>query len=241
MTEVLDIEITKSMDLIHVGDEFLLYVTIRNKFLQPIQKIGVTYDFPRGFFIWGKENQDALTKPRSRWQGFLQDYFYLPSETPTVFGSKRCMSWSVNILPGESYNITIPLRVGSFFPSRLKPDMYHLVFDITYTTNEEDHSFQARTDLIVYPHVGGVYLGAALGGVIGTILRFPQKPTPSLLELLIGSLSGFVMAIVFRRKANVQSFIAVEDFWGGFLIGIVAGYGGQQVLGSFLSPGSSGR
>ena len=149
------------------------------------------------------------------------------------------MSWDTHVLAGESYTITVPTRAGAFFPPSLKPDTYHLIVDIDFTYGGQEHSNQAKIDLIVYPHAGGVYLGAIMGGVVGAFLRAPSFSDQSVLKLLVGSIIGLVLAVVFRRKANVQSFIAVEDFWGGFLTGIVGSYGGQDVLGRFLVPGST--
>lgn len=241
MAEILDIEVTKSVDIVHVGDEFLFYITIRNKFSEPISRVNISYDLPKGFHIRMKGDQTSF-KRGAGWKNCIMDslqgYFYVPNESMTVFGSRRSMGWSTNILSGESYTITLPVRAGAMFVPNLKPDTYHLIFDIEYTYGNAEHNHQAKKDLIVYPHVGSIYFGAVMGGIIGAFLRMPSLTEQSILQFLIGSLSGLVLAIVFRRKTNVQSFIAVEDYWGGFLIGIVAGYGGQETLGKFLEPGT---
>jgi hypothetical protein len=39
-----------------------------------------------------------------------------------------------------------------------------------------------------------------------------------------------VIVIAFARKRDAQPFIAVEDVWGGFFIGFLAGYVGEQFL-----------
>jgi hypothetical protein len=170
----------------------------------------------------------------------MRNYLYTPSDQATVLGSKRSTSWQVDILPGEPYTITIPIRAGALLPAVLKPDTYHLVFEVEYIYQGLQHNQQARADLIIYPHVGGIYLGALLGGLVGIFLSNPTSSIAWPVDLLVGSVTGLVLAVVFRRKANVQTFIAVEDFWGGFLIGLVGGYGGPQVLTSYLAPGAGG-
>jgi len=244
MAEVLDVEISKSIDVVHVGDEFLMYVTIRNKFVSPITRIGVSYDLPKGFFIRVEQDDNALQNPQPAqgWSSSMaqafQNYFYIPSLPLTVFDSKRTMSWQTDTLPGESYTITIPIRAGAFFPPALQQDTYHLMFEIKYVFDNQEHIFQAKTDLIVYPHAGNIYLGSIFGGITGAFLRTPTFSTHLALNLFLGAITGLVLAVVFRRKANVQSFIAVEDFWGGFLTGVIASYGGHDTLNRFLAPGT---
>jgi len=37
------------------------------------------------------------------------------------------------------------------------------------------------------------------------------------------------MAIIFMaRKSDAQSFVSIEDFWGGLLIGFLVGYTGTS-------------
>jgi hypothetical protein len=43
--------------------------------------------------------------------------------------------------------------------------------------------------------------------------------------------AGGVPAIIFSaRKAEAQSFVTVEDFWGGLLIGFLIGYSGTTIF-----------
>jgi hypothetical protein len=45
-------------------------------------------------------------------------------------------------------------------------------------------------------------------------------------------LSG--MAVVFlARKSDAQSFVSVEDFWGGMLMGFLVGYTGTSFFGTY--------
>jgi hypothetical protein len=45
---------------------------------------------------------------------------------------------------------------------------------------------------------------------------------------------SFIAGVVLMRRKDVQSFITIEDFWGGILIGFVIGYGGIQALQSIF-------
>ena len=58
--------------------------------------------------------------------------------------------------------------------------------------------------------------------------------TDLLSKLVISLIFSFVAGVVLMRRKDVQSFITIEDFWGGILIGFVIGYGGIQGLQNFL-------
>jgi len=243
MVELIELAISQSSDIVHIGDEFLLYLKVRNPFPIPVKGVGVSYDLPKGFFIKKTEPEAAAQDWGARVIGAIIKFFHEPNFEESVFEKKRTMSWkNVEILPNETYTITIPLRVGAFFPRYLKADTYHLVFDFTYGLGDQNiaHSQQIRTDIIVYSHEGYIFAGAIAGGIIGAFIRKPSSISldaisPSLIpDIILGILTGIVLIVVFKRKSNVQSFIAVEDFWGGFLVGIVGGYGGQELISRYI-------
>lgn len=86
-----------------------------------------------------------------------------------------------------------------------------------------------------------VMLGGAVGGAAGSIARSLQdlqnggafgdlaQGTAVGALLLAVILSG--VAIVFAaRRAPAQTFVTVEDFWGGLLVGFLIGYSGTVVF-----------
>lgn len=49
-----------------------------------------------------------------------------------------------------------------------------------------------------------------------------------------------VAAVIFAaRKSDVQSFVSVEDFWGGALVGFLIGYSGATVFEGLTGIGSA--
>jgi hypothetical protein len=248
MADLLELSVSKSTDIIHLGDEFLLYIKVRNPLNSPIDGISITYDVPTGFVI--KKISKALVpfgssdQPSSLGSILLQRIknFFIPSHSEeTVFDNKKIMSWpAVQILASETYTITMPIRIGGHFLDKVKADTYHLAFEVRYGlgTPKVEHNQQVKTDIIVYPHSGYIFMGGIIGGIVGAIIRNPSSLFLSslllVLDIIIGVLTGIVMVLIFRRKSNVQSFISVEDFWGGFLIGIVGGYAGQEILSKYI-------
>lgn len=86
-----------------------------------------------------------------------------------------------------------------------------------------------------------VILGSAFGGVIGSIARSlqgeggavafsgPHANSTIGAVLLAAILSG--AAVLFSaRKSDTQSFVTVEDFWGGLLVGFLIGYSGTAAF-----------
>jgi hypothetical protein len=76
-------------------------------------------------------------------------------------------------------------------------------------------------DLSVDPSVPEVYSGSDFTGI-----STHQEP---ILGASLGAVGG--AAIVFAaRKTDAQSFVTVEDFWGGLLVGFLIGYSGTAAF-----------
>lgn len=102
-------------------------------------------------------------------------------------------------------------------------------------SNTSAFTTQVRTAL------WSVILGGVVGGIIGSVARSLQGSGGALsfsgphanstigAILLAAILSG--AAVVFSaRKSDTQSFVTVEDFWGGLLVGFLIGYSGTAAF-----------
>lgn len=104
-------------------------------------------------------------------------------------------------------------------------------------------------EISIRPSVYSIMLGSTIGGSVGSLARLLQI-NPSLswesfteVDFLVGIAVSIILsavAIVFMaRKSDTQSFLSVEDFWGGVLIGFLIGYTGAsffQELTGVASP-----
>jgi hypothetical protein len=88
-----------------------------------------------------------------------------------------------------------------------------------------------------------VILGGTLGGLFGSLARSLQvaKTLSVLAHHNLGTSIGALLlavilsgaAIIFSaRKTDAQSFVTVEDFWGGILVGFLIGYSGTAAFAS---------
>jgi hypothetical protein len=124
------------------------------------------------------------------------------------------------------------------------PSKYRLQFYVNYSfikPNETDNETVLEKiytntlahSLAIRPSVYSVLIGSIIGGMIGAIARLLQSPTiPSLqgtiVSLFLSIILGGMAVIFMARKSDAQSFVSVEDFWGGILIGFLVGYTGTS-------------
>jgi hypothetical protein len=83
-----------------------------------------------------------------------------------------------------------------------------------------------------------------LGAVLGTLARFfttvrQLEWQPLALAMGASIVMGLIASIALSRKATAQAFITVEDFFGGFVVGALIGYGGSTYFEKALIPEST--
>ena len=86
--------------------------------------------------------------------------------------------------------------------------------------------------------------GSIAGSIVGSLLRYlyDHSDVKTMFSLqIVGAvvtsvLLACVLVIAFARKKHVKPFITIEDFWGGFFVGFVAGYVGRPMIQSIV-PG----
>jgi hypothetical protein len=163
----------------------------------------------------------------------------------------------IALQPGSTavYTATFNVKNSIIFT----PSQYRLQFNVNYSFQPEKSSddFESRSnrdevftntvshEISIRPSLFSVILGAAIGGLVGSIARLLQithsNKTPlelpvSVVGVLISVMLSSISVIFIARKSESQSFISVEDFWGALLIGFFVGYTGasffEQVTGA---------
>ena len=161
---------------------------------------------------------------------------------------------NVALQPGSTVVYTAVLYVERSLV--FSPSQYRLQFNVNYSfhakkalsSNEEYEQGEeaiftntAAHELSIRPSVYSVITGAGLGGLTGAVARLLQVTTSekwqlfSSIDIFTSSITIVVavilsgIAVVFMaRKSEAQSFVSVEDFWGGLLIGFLVGYTGTS-------------
>jgi|tagenome__1003787_1003787.scaffolds.fasta_scaffold20984388_6 hypothetical protein len=151
--------------------------------------------------------------------------------------------------PGSTDVWTI--RLGSGRSPFVLPAMYHLQLTVIYSLDapaEEGSPAKTRlfsnTTSFTVPlkaALWSIMLGGAVGAAIGSLARSLQAATTidrlfetqgaATTAALVLAIMLSVAAIVFAaRKSDAQSFVTVEDFWGGVLVGFLIGYSGTAAF-----------
>ncbi|TQK80172.1 hypothetical protein FB563_7348 [Streptomyces puniciscabiei] len=149
------------------------------------------------------------------------------------------------------------IRLGTRRNPLFLPARYHLQLTVIYTVEpprdpaadtaaDSPHqrvfsnttSFTVPVKAALWKVMSGGVIGGFLGGV-GRALQQTRHPgalieTARLLPLIGALLLAVILsgvAIIFSaRKSDAQSFVTVEDFWGGLLVGFLIGYSGTAAF-----------
>jgi len=161
---------------------------------------------------------------------------------------------NVALQPGSTVVYTAILYVEKSIV--FTPSQYRLQFNVNYSFHAKKLSLpneqyeQAEEgiftntvahELSIKPSVYSVIIGASLGGLTGSIARLLQI-TPSekwqtfsstdivtsVITIAVAVILSSIAVVFMVRKSEAQSFISVEDFWGGLLIGFFVGYTGTS-------------
>ncbi|MGV9380031.1 hypothetical protein ACWDRB_29715 [Nonomuraea sp. NPDC003707] len=155
------------------------------------------------------------------------------------------------------------IRLGSNRSPFFIPAQYRLQLTVIYSltpikrTGQIDPSLAplfSNTTTVIVPvkaALWSIILGGILGGAIGGIGRSLQnaKTLDALFADHLGASLGSLFlslilsaaAIIFSaRKSDAQTFVTVEDFWGGMLIGFLIGYSGTAAFAEFPKVGQGG-
>jgi hypothetical protein len=154
---------------------------------------------------------------------------------------------NASLQPGNTAVYTILLNTKK--PFLFRPSRYRLQFNISYgfspksskTTNqplsvsEQIFINTISHELSIRASIFSVIAGSAIGGFIGGLARFlqvtpitrwQQEILTNIVTIIVAILLSIISIIFVARKSETQSFVSVEDFWGGILIGFLVGYSG---------------
>ncbi|MEO1668896.1 MAG: hypothetical protein AAFU54_29975 [Chloroflexota bacterium] len=152
--------------------------------------------------------------------------------------------------PGDTVVFTVKLK--PIFRLTFTPAQFRLQFNTLYTfvritEDVKDHiephdqvayhvNTTAKTISVRAP-VSALLIGSVVGAIAGAAVReliaYQSNGgfggwIPTLASFAIAMVLGGASVIFTARKSDTQSFVSVEDFWGGALIGFLVGYSGTS-------------
>lgn len=160
--------------------------------------------------------------------------------------------------PGNTDVWTILLGTYStwfFIPAQYKLQ-FNVIYSFTPLTNHIDNQ-ESTSELYINTtsqtlnirtSIWAIIAGSAIGGALGSLARdIQEKGAISgldiqnvVLNMAIATILGIAAVIFAARKSETQSFISIEDFWGGALIGFLIGYSGTAAFQNFTDVSTQG-
>jgi hypothetical protein len=151
--------------------------------------------------------------------------------------------------PGSTdvWTIRLKSRKTPFFvPAKFKLQLtviYGLEAPIDDDTIDRRDLYSNTTPFTVQVRAAlwSVILGSAFGGIIGSIARSLQgeggavafsgpNANSTIGAILLAAILSGAAVLFSARKSDTQSFVTVEDFWGGLLVGFIIGYSGTAAF-----------
>jgi hypothetical protein len=122
-----------------------------------------------------------------------------------------------------------------------KPTVLQLNSLLKYRVGSAERSQVISAAISVKPPMRAAVIGAVLGAILGSLAKLFQTPADIALSSSLIAIGGagtmsLIATIALSRKSGTQGFITVEDFYGGFAIGALIGYGGSQYFERALLP-----
>jgi hypothetical protein len=161
----------------------------------------------------------------------------------------------VALQPGSDsvWTLTLYTKKNPFF----LPAAYRLNLTVLYAFEQPSeaaqddraavHSNTAPTTVNIRASLWWVMAGSVIGGLLGATARLLQQANttatqagaalgeatsaPNIIgSMLLAVILSIAAAIFAARKSETQSFVSVEDFWGGALVGFIIGYSGTAAF-----------
>ncbi|MFN7204383.1 MAG: hypothetical protein ACK5U5_01730 [Burkholderiales bacterium] len=112
---------------------------------------------------------------------------------------------------------------------------------IKYRVNDKEKTQVVASEFDVRPPLLSMVIGSVLGSILGTLAKVLNKAQtlewqPLIVSLGAAIVMSLIATIALSRKTGTQGFITVEDFFGGFVVGALIGYGGSAYFERAIIP-----
>lgn len=124
------------------------------------------------------------------------------------------------------------------------PTRQTLNTQIRYRIGGQEKSQVITTQFDVKPPLLSMVVGAVVGAVLGSLANaLTANLALQWQALAVNTGASVVMSLIatiaLSRKTGAQGFITVEDFFGGFVVGALIGYGGASYFERAIMPEAS--
>lgn len=115
---------------------------------------------------------------------------------------------------------------------------------VRYRVNGREKTQVVGSEFDIRPPLLSMIIGSVVGSLLGTLAKVFNSTQvlewqPLIVSLGASVVMSLIATIALSRKTGTQGFITVEDFFGGFVIGALIGYGGSTYFERALIPQST--
>ena len=143
----------------------------------------------------------------------------------------------VQLQPGDQIVRQFRLRTRSWL--FFTPLAHSFQIQARFSVDGVDHNSTVEYPVTIAAQLPAIAVGGIAGSILGTVLRMLTQPVgqgvgTAAEGILIAALATLAVVVGFARKTGSQSFVSVEDFWGGALIGFSVGFVGYNQFSDLL-------
>jgi len=249
-TAAIKIKVTIAQPFVVAGTPFSLTTTVENSHEEPIELIEFSYHIPYQM-QWISEHLYNVSFEERRQLPFYSRMF--KSSPLQMSAQPRGQEMSFMLRDGSETNVKTANPVMAVLPSEsttysfkaIVPNWLfisggELVFPgrITYRYKQEIHYAPFEINLTLRPPILANCVGAVAGSILGSCARSLQDQGADFLKIpsidfyaatVLATILA-VIAVIYssRRTGESQPILTVEDFWGGLVVGFMAGYLGHE-------------
>jgi len=220
---------------------------LRGFYVSEIRVGGITAEFPKQRRIF---NINAAQNSEITVDTDLSEYDTInveAAESATVMFAPQNQPPTAAALDRSMTTIESHCEAVAYFQVRTSgwlfftPTRQSLSTQIRYRIDGKQKTQVASSEFEIKPPLLSIVIGAIIGAVLGTLAKiFNTSQTfdwqPTALALGASTVMSLIAAIALSRKSASQAFITVEDFFGGFVVGALIGYGGSQYFERAIVP-----
>jgi hypothetical protein len=110
-----------------------------------------------------------------------------------------------------------------------------------FSVDGSDHNCTVTYPVTIRARMAAVVIGGITGSIVGATLKLltatpPGSAGAAIQAATVALLATLAVVVGFARKSGSQSFVSVEDFWGGGLIGFSVGFVGYSQFLDLFQP-----
>lgn len=208
--------------------------------IEPTGESQVVLNAPRAANVIAKSSEKSVVVINN----------YQGSSEPERVPLTSSLPLGSSLQPGSTDVWTI--RLGSRKTPLFIPAKFKLQLTVIYGLESPSADPQEREKRDLYSNTSsstvqvraalwGVILGGGIGGILGSVARSFQgsgwaaafsgtRISSTIGAIVLAAILSGAAVVFSARKSDTQSFVTVEDFWGGILVGFLIGYSGTAAF-----------